>query len=95
MTTARRVSTPEVAARKTAISVPPALLRAVDAAAKSRGESRSRFIQKVLSAAVQSRRDAGIRKRIDALFSAELPRRAQRQAASAFESIHGWSKERW
>ena len=95
MTTARRTTTPEALATKTAISVPPALLRAVDAAARSRGESRSRFIQEVLSAAVRSRRDADIRRRIDALFAEEAPRQAQRSEALALEAVHGWGHEKW
>lgn len=95
MTTARRASTPQAPARKTAISVPPSLLRAVDAAARSRGESRSRFIQEVLTAAVRSRRDAEIRRRIDALFSEAPPRRSQRKAALELESANGWSHEKW
>ena len=95
MTTARRLSAPEGPARKTAISVPPALLRAVDAAARSRGESRSRFIQEVLSAAVRARRDAAIRRRIDALFAQEAPRQEQRREALALESVNGWDREAW
>lgn len=95
MTTARRISAPEAPARKTAISVPPRLLRAVDAAARSRGESRSRFIQEVLSAAVRARQDAGIRRRIDALFAEEAPRKTQRREALALESAHGWDHDAW
>jgi len=55
--------------RKTAIAVPEELLDAVDAAARDRGESRSRFINRVLRAAVSARRDAEITRRLDALFA--------------------------
>ena len=81
--------------RKTAISVPARLLAQVDAAAKSRGESRSRFIQRLLVEAVRSRRDAGVRRRIDALFSEEPVRRAQLRGAREFEGLLAWDPESW
>jgi metal-responsive CopG/Arc/MetJ family transcriptional regulator len=94
MTTAH-LTTASAPACKTAISVPPSLLRAVDAAARRRGESRSRFIQAVLAAAVRARRDSEIRRRIDALFAGEVPRKTQRREARALEMLHGWDREAW
>ena len=42
---------------KTAIAVPEDLLAEVDRAARARGESRSKYITRVLRAAVRARRD--------------------------------------
>lgn len=81
--------------RKTAISVPERLLAQVDAAAKVRGESRSKFIQRLLMEAVRSRRDADVRRRIDALFSEELVRREQLRGAREFERVLAWDPESW
>lgn len=57
-------------ARKTAISVPEELLDQVDRAARERGESRSRFINRVLRAAVRARHDAEVTRRLDEIFAA-------------------------
>ena len=93
MTTSRaRASSP---LRKTAISVPERLLAQVDAAAKVRGESRSKFIQRLLMEAVRSRRDADVRRRIDALFSEEPVRREQLRGAREFERVLAWDPESW
>ena len=81
--------------RKTAISVPERLLAQVDAAAKVRGESRSKFIQRLLMEAVRSRRDADVRRRIDALFSEEPVRREQLRGAREFERVLAWDPESW
>ena len=81
--------------RKTAISVPARLLAQVDAAARGRGESRSRFIQRLLVEAVRSRRDADVRRRIDALFSEEPIRREQLRGAREFEQLLAWDPETW
>lgn len=58
-----------MAMRKTAITVPEEILAEVDRAARRRGESRSRFISRVLSAAVRARRDAEVTRRLDELFA--------------------------
>lgn len=82
--------------RKTAIAIPEDLLSAVDRAAQSRGETRNRFVTRVLQEAVRSRRDADITKRLNDLFSdVEL---AQEQAHTASEldaAGTDWSNERW
>ena len=62
--------------RKTAIAVPEDVLAAVDRAARARGESRSRFISRVLRLAVRAQRDAEVTRRLDALFADE-PLRAE------------------
>lgn len=82
--------------RKTAIAVPEDLLRDVDAAASARGESRSRFINHVLRAAVRARRDADITLRLDQIFASEANRAAVAQNASALDRAgDGWDDERW
>jgi hypothetical protein len=95
VTTAKRKPASRGAARKTAISVPPLLLELVDAAARQRGESRSRFIQRILVEAVRSRRDADVRRRIDALFADEGAARAQKRDAALFEQVNAWDRETW
>jgi len=85
-----------MAIRKTAIAVPEELLEAVDRAAAERGESRSRFINRVLREAVRARRDAAITARLDALFASEDMQSAQRQAAEALDDAAvDWNDERW
>ena len=82
--------------RKTAIAVPARLLAEVDAAAKTRGESRSRFIQRVLREAVRARNDADVRKRINLLFSdAEVS--SEQVAGAEFLGRAGtrWATEKW
>ncbi len=95
MTTAKRKPATRSAARKTAISVPPLLLGLVDAAARQRGESRSRFIQRLLVEAVRSRRDADVRRRIDALFADEGAARTQQRDAALFAQVNAWDREAW
>jgi hypothetical protein len=85
-----------VPARKTAIAVPEALLADVDRAARERGESRSRYITRVLEVAVRTRRDAEITRKLDALFANESPRGAHaRDAPQLDEAGSDWTEERW
>lgn len=88
-------STP--ARRKTAIAVPADVLAAVDAAARVRGESRSRFITRILRAAVKARRDAEIVRRLNAIFADESVHAEQIETAAAFEVLAeaDWKNERW
>jgi hypothetical protein len=83
-------------ARKTAIALPEALLAEVDRAARERGESRSRYITRVLGVAVRTRRDAEITRKLDALF-AEEPLRAAltREAGDLGAGGSDWTTERW
>jgi hypothetical protein len=82
--------------RKTAIAIPDDLLSAVDRAAQSRGESRNRFVTRVLQEAVRSRRDAEVTRRLNDLFA--NPDLAQEQARTVGELDRvgtDWSEERW
>ncbi|MFZ5467998.1 MAG: ribbon-helix-helix protein, CopG family [Myxococcota bacterium] len=82
--------------RKTAIAVPADLLEAVDRSARARGESRSRFIQRVLREAVRARRDADITRRLNALF--EDKRVADQQQADSrwLDSVGtSWEESGW
>ena len=85
-----------MAHRKTAIAVPEDVLAAVDRAASARGESRSRFISRVLRLAVRAQRDAEVTRRLDALFADESMRDAQRGEADQLSSLGiDWENERW
>jgi hypothetical protein len=82
--------------RKTAIAIPDDLLSAVDRAAQSRGESRNRFVTRVLEEAVRARRDTEVTRRLNDLFA--NPDLAQEQARTATELDRvgtDWSEERW
>jgi metal-responsive CopG/Arc/MetJ family transcriptional regulator len=82
--------------RKTAIAVPEELLAAVDRVAHARGESRNRFVLRVLQHAVRARRDAEITRRLNELFA--TPERAEQQSREASDLDRlgsDWSDERW
>jgi metal-responsive CopG/Arc/MetJ family transcriptional regulator len=82
--------------RKTAIAVSDALLDAVDRAARSRGETRNRFITRVLEAAVRARRDADVTRRLNALFAAPEIAEAHRAETAALDDVGvAWDEERW
>ena len=85
-----------MAHRKTAIAVPEDVLSAVDRAARARGESRSRFISRILRLAVRAQRDAEVTRRLDALFANESLRDAQRREAGELAELGiDWASERW
>jgi hypothetical protein len=91
--TTRKSTAPVV---KTAIAVPADLLRAVDVIAHERGESRSRFVQHLLHAAVRSRTDAEVTRRLDALFADPALAERQRRETEEMDSAGtDWSDERW
>jgi metal-responsive CopG/Arc/MetJ family transcriptional regulator len=82
--------------RKTAIAVPDDLLSAVDRAARARGESRNRFVTRVLQRAVGAHRDAEITKRLNELFADSEFAEEQTRAASELDaSGTDWSDELW
>jgi hypothetical protein len=82
--------------RKTAIAVPHELLAAVDRVARSRRESRNRFVTRVLEQAVRARRDADITRRLNDLFAAPEVAEGQRREASALDRLGSdWADERW
>jgi len=82
--------------RKTAIALPSELLAAVDRAARERGESRSRYITRILGYAVRARRNATITRRLDELF-ADPAFAAEHQRTASELDVAGtdWSEERW
>jgi metal-responsive CopG/Arc/MetJ family transcriptional regulator len=85
-----------MACRKTAIAVPEDILEEVDRAARERGESRSRFISRVLRLAVRARRDAEVTRRLNALFADESVREEQRREAQELAHLGiNWDSERW
>ena len=85
-----------MAYRKTAIAVPEDLLADVDRAARSRGESRSRYITRVLRAAVRARRDAEVTAKLDALFADESFAGEQKDTAASLDRLGtDWTDERW
>jgi metal-responsive CopG/Arc/MetJ family transcriptional regulator len=82
--------------RKTAVAIPEELLREVDRAAKERGESRSRYVSRILRAAVRARRDAEVTRRLNALFANETVRTEQARAVRELDAQGvGWDDERW
>jgi hypothetical protein len=82
--------------RKTAIAISEDLLSAVDRAAQARGESRNRFVTRVLQEAVRFRRDAEVTKRLDDLFADPELAREQARAANELDTVGtDWSDERW
>ena len=85
-----------MAHRKTAIAVPAEILDEVDRVARARGESRSRFITRVLRLAVRARRDAEVTRRLDALFADEpLAEEQRREADDLARYAVDWADERW
>lgn len=82
--------------RKTAIAITDDLLSAVDRAAGARGESRNRFVTRVLEEAVRARRDALLTKRLDQLFADSELIEEQAHGASELDATGtDWSDERW
>lgn len=81
---------------KTAITVPAELLDDIDRAARARGESRSKYLSRVLRAAVRARRDAEVTRRLNELFATEEAPGAQRAHLLAIDEIGtSWTDERW
>jgi predicted transcriptional regulator len=81
---------------KTTISVPDEVLADIDRAARARGESRSKYLTRVLRAVVRARRDAEITRRLDELFAHEdLAGSQQADTASWDELGTSWSDEHW
>jgi Arc/MetJ-type ribon-helix-helix transcriptional regulator len=85
-----------MAHRKTAIAVPEEILDEVDRAARARGESRSRFINRILRLALRARRDAEITRRLDALFADESVAEAVRRESDDLARLGvDWGDESW
>jgi hypothetical protein len=76
--------------------VPEEILEEVDRAARERGESRSRFISRVLRLTVRARRDAEVTRRLNALFADPSLLEEQRREADELTALGiDWSSERW
>ena len=85
-----------MALRKTAIAVPADVLVEVDRVARSRGESRSGFITRVLRLALRARRDADVTRRLDALFTDPSVGRVQRRITHELGRVAvDWADEHW
>lgn len=85
-----------MALRKTAIAIPDDLLTAVDHAAQARGETRNRFVTRVLQEAVRARRDAEVTKRLNELFADRDLAQVQTRTAGELDAVGtDWSDERW
>jgi hypothetical protein len=84
------------AIRKTAIALPAELLDEVDRAARELGESRSRYIARILRCAVRARRHAAVTRRLDELFADPALAAEQRESAAEFDAAgSSWNDERW
>ncbi len=85
-----------ISLRRITIALQADLLAEVDQLARERGESRSRFVRRLLRQAVQARRDAEITQRLDELFADPVLAEAQRQGAVALDHLGtAWRDERW
>ena len=82
--------------RKTAISVPAKLLSEIDRAARQRGESRSRFIQRLIVEALRAKNDADFSNRLNAFFADNVNAKANSQEAKTWNRVTpAWNVERW
>jgi metal-responsive CopG/Arc/MetJ family transcriptional regulator len=85
-----------MAMRKTAVTIPEELLAEVDAAAEARGESRSRYITRLLRLTVQARRDAEVTRRLNELFAREDNREELRRSARGLDRVGtDWKERGW
>ena len=83
-------------AHKTSIAVPKELLATVDRVAEERGESRNRFVVRVLKEAVLAKRDSDITRRLNDLFSDSEIKREHSRIAGELETIaKQWGEEDW
>ena len=82
-------------ARKIGISIPPRVLRAVDSAARQRGESRSGFIVRVRETATARARDREITRRLDVLFADADLRAEQVRNAEELSSLDDDGEAAW
>ncbi len=85
-----------MAVHKTSIAIDEELLEKIDQAARERGESRNRFVVKVLAQAVRARRDVQITKRLNELFADEELRQEQLKVAEELGSAASYgTDEQW
>jgi len=82
--------------KKTAVALPEDLLRAIDAAARDRGESRNALVTRVLVAAMRARRDREITRKLDELFADPALSDEERRSAQRLATVGtDWADERW
>jgi hypothetical protein len=82
--------------RRTVIALPSDLLSEVDRAARDLGESRSRYITRILRLTVRARRHAAVTRRLDQLFADPAFAAEQRRSAAELEEAGtSWGDERW
>jgi metal-responsive CopG/Arc/MetJ family transcriptional regulator len=79
---------------KTSIAIDEELLEKIDRAARERGESRNRFVVKVLWQAVRARRDVQITKRLNELFADEELRQEQLKVAEELGSTASYGTDK-
>ncbi len=85
-----------MAVHKTSIAIDEQLLKEIDKAAEERGESRNRFVVKVLSQAVRVRRDVEITRRLNQLFAdEELQKEQLRVAEELGSAAYAGTDEQW
>ena len=82
--------------RKIEIAVPTNLLLEVDRVAQMRGESRDRFIARILQEYVHARRDVEVTRRLDELFAEPDMVRQQIRGAAELDAVGtDWNDEAW
>lgn len=82
--------------RKTAIAIPEEILAELDRAAELRGESRSRYITRLLRLGVQTTRDADVTRRLDELFARADMCEDQRRTTEELDAAGSdWSERGW
>ncbi|HEX3482112.1 MAG TPA: hypothetical protein VHT91_44160 [Kofleriaceae bacterium] len=68
----------------------------MDRAAQKVGESRGRYITRILRCAVRARRHAEITRQLDALFADPALAQGQRRTAAQLDAAgSSWNDERW
>ena len=81
--------------RKTAIALPAELLDDIDREAQELGESRSRYITRILRCAVRARHRAAVTRRLDELFADPALATEQRRSAEELDAAgSSWNDER-
>jgi metal-responsive CopG/Arc/MetJ family transcriptional regulator len=78
------------------LSIPQHVLEAVDAAARERGESRSGFVSRVLRAAVRTRSDEEVTRRLNELLADSATAAEQLRVVEELDSAGtAWTDETW
>jgi predicted transcriptional regulator len=78
---------------KVAVTIDPETLRRVDASARRRKESRSRYVNEALVASLRAEDEAAIQARIDRVFRDRTARDEQRRTSEQFLAVAGVREE--